>query len=59
LIKRSQSAGYFSIGRLTTSRNRARTEEFDYSPEGALPRTISSDATEAHTVCNALSYKHY
>jgi YD repeat-containing protein len=49
-------SGYYNIGRLTQSRNSARTEEFDYSPDGALQRTISSDAAGSHTIYNALSY---
>ena len=49
-------SGYYNVGRLTTSRNSARTEEFDYSPDGALQRTISSDAAGSQTIYNALSY---
>ena len=49
-------SGYYNVGYLTTSRNSARTQEFDSSPDGAAQRTILSDAAGSHTVYNALTY---
>jgi RHS repeat-associated protein len=49
-------AGYYNVGRLTTSRNSAVTQTFDYSAGGAAQRQVSTDAAGAHSVTASLYF---
>jgi YD repeat-containing protein len=41
-------AGYYNIGRLTTSANAARTQKFNYSAHGLVKYRIETDSAGSH-----------